>query len=344
MTGPVGFFNQKMKLKFTFEWRRLSQIFVWLLVLGLFLYSGYKVFTFFDLGQRIWGWEQESGCSCDWQCPSCSPCPCPTRPPRPSLTPTLPVATATPTQPTPTPSEEMTPTPTEVMPTPTLPQELSPTPSVTLAPTLTVTPSPTLTPTPTESAGNGGNGGNGNGGDSQPSENKNEETSGQILGAAVLAATSQQAEAWLAQPGSFENVTLRENSPQPRLKIVALGIDLPIFSQVLTDGHWVVPEDGVGYLQASGTLGEAGNAVLYGHSRPGLLAPLREAALGTLIQVTDAGGEEFLYRVTAVKTVNPQTVAILAPTSTATLTIYTCSGWQDTERLVVRAQLETALR
>jgi len=338
-----------MKNKLTFEWRKLSQILIWLGLLGLFLYSGYKLFTLLDLGKRVWGYDCQvdygCGCACS-PCPSCPSCqPCPPRPTRmPSPTPTL--VTPTPTVLTPTPTEPeatptLTPTPVTATPTPTL---LTPTPTVpvettpTATPTLTPTPLPTATPTPAESGENGG--GDGNGGTiSEPAASAQAaEATGQILGAVALAATGAE-QAPLAFLTSWQ--AGRSGQGPVRLAISSVAIDLPVFSQTLVDGVWTVPENGVGYLQGSGRLTDlSGNVVLFGHHRPGLLAALDQAKAGETIRLTDESGVEFVYQITGVLVVSPQTVAILAPTRTATLTIFTCSGWQEQQRLVVRAQLQ----
>ena len=323
-----------MKNKLTFEWRKLSQILIWLGLLGLFLYSGYKLFTLLDLGKRVWGYDCQvdygcgcgCGCACS-PCPSCPSCqPCPSRPTRtPSPTPTL--VTPTPTV--------LTPTPTEPEATPTL----TPTPvTVTPTPTLTPTPLPTATPTPAESGENGGGDGNGGTTSEPAAPAQAAEATGQILGAVALAATGAE-QAPLAFLTSWQ--AGRSGQGPVRLAISSVAIDLPVFSQTLVDGVWTVPENGVGYLQGSGRLTDlSGNVVLFGHHRPGLLAALDQAKAGETIRLTDESGVEFVYQITGVLVVSPQTVAILAPTRTATLTIFTCSGWQDQQRLVVRAQLQ----
>jgi len=126
-----------------------KEVFLLLLALGVFFYSGYKIGRYLGLLKTdIFGAECSQFTSCnfcgeieDWcehLCPPCLPCPSPT--PSPTPTPTF--------VPSPTPTPFLTPTPTFIpSPTPTL----TPTPSFTPTsiPTFTPTPIPTSEPQPT---------------------------------------------------------------------------------------------------------------------------------------------------------------------------------------------------
>jgi hypothetical protein len=124
-----------------------KEVFLLLLALGVFFYSGYKIGRYLGiLKADIFGAECSQCTSCnfcgeieDWCerfCPPCPPCSSPTPRPTPTFAPS----------PTPTPS--LAPTPTFIpSPTPTL----TPTPSFTPTsiPTFTPTPIPTSDPQPT---------------------------------------------------------------------------------------------------------------------------------------------------------------------------------------------------
>ena len=118
-----------------------KEVFLLLLALGVFFYSGYKIGRYFGiLKTDIFGAECNTRCFssdfcdeiedwCGHLCPPCPSCPSPT--PRPTPTPTF--------VPSPTPTLSLTPTPTFIP---------SPTPTLTPTPSFTHTPIPTFTPTP----------------------------------------------------------------------------------------------------------------------------------------------------------------------------------------------------
>lgn len=130
-----------------------KEVFLLLLALGIFIYSGYKIGRHLGLLKTdIFGAECNQCFSCDFcdeiedwcehLCPPCPPCPSPT--PTPTST-TTPTPTPTPTfTPSPTPTPSLTPTPTL---TPSPSPTATPTPFPTPIPTLTSSPQPTVTPT-----------------------------------------------------------------------------------------------------------------------------------------------------------------------------------------------------
>ena len=151
-----------------------KEVFLLLLALGVFFYSGYKIGRYLGLLKAdIFGAECSQCFSCDfcgecedfcdeiedWCGHICPPCPaCPTPTPTPTFAPTpTPTPTFTPS-PTPTPSPILTPTPTstpEPQPTPTW----APSPQPTVTPTFTPTPLPTPTSPPSVGEGEGTGGG-----------------------------------------------------------------------------------------------------------------------------------------------------------------------------------------
>jgi LPXTG-site transpeptidase (sortase) family protein len=84
----------------------------------------------------------------------------------------------------------------------------------------------------------------------------------------------------------------------------------------------------------------SGNAVLYGHDdiEGSIFARLQELAIGDELDVTTAGGDSAVYRVTARTIVEPTAVEILRPTNDVRLTVFTCwPTWVDNKRVVVTA-------
>jgi sortase A len=107
----------------------------------------------------------------------------------------------------------------------------------------------------------------------------------------------------------------------------------------VVDGAWQVADYAAGYLNGTGLPGETGNTVLAGHAglRGAVFRDLGALAPGDTIFL-DAAGLRYHYRVRELKSVWPNQTEVLDPTTTATLTLLTCTNW-DTQRLVVVADL-----
>lgn len=130
------------------------------------------------------------------------------------------------------------------------------------------------------------------------------------------------------------------NSPTA-LTLPSLGLTLPVYPAAIEGNKWQTTSVGVSYLSTSPLPGEAGNSVLYGHNWPNLLGRLGELSPGDQV-VVSFGGREVSYTVHYLSVVGPANSEIYANTSDSRLTIYTCTGFLDQERLVVTALLTQA--
>jgi sortase A len=123
------------------------------------------------------------------------------------------------------------------------------------------------------------------------------------------------------------------------VKLQISGIlDLPIEAVPLVAGQWNVSESGANYLLDSARMGDAGNIIVYGHNWPELLGNLGKVAVGQEIVMTDESGQNRTYRVFSTSVEHPDDPRLLQPTETEVLTIYTCTGFMDSKRLVVQAK------
>lgn len=129
-------------------------------------------------------------------------------------------------------------------------------------------------------------------------------------------------------------------SAQPtRLLAPAMMIDTPVKEVFVVNSVWQVAEYAAGYMHGTALPGDTGNTVLAGHAglRGGVFRNLGQFAAGDDIYL-DSGGWRFHYRVRETKSVWPDQVEVLDPTTTPQLTLITCTNW-DTQRLVVVATL-----
>ncbi len=125
--------------------------------------------------------------------------------------------------------------------------------------------------------------------------------------------------------------------PPVRVKLGQLKIDLPLESSHIVNGIWETSNTQVSYLADSARPGEGGNIVMYAHNRPQLFGKLGKLQPGDTVQVEVADGTTYEYRVDSLTVVKPENVSAVLPTKKEVLTLYTCTGWLDSERLVVQA-------
>ncbi len=124
-----------------------------------------------------------------------------------------------------------------------------------------------------------------------------------------------------------------------QIQIPKVKIDLLISPAKAKNEIWEISKDGVSYLLGSGVPGRNGNSVIYGHNKNNLFGPIRWLKVGDEIRIKNRKGEEFLYKVKETKTVSPENIEVLAPTKDPALTLYTCTGFMDSQRFVVVAKI-----
>lgn len=146
-----------------------------------------------------------------------------------------------------------------------------------------------------------------------------------------------------AQNLAFASVpqsVLHANAKLPvQIILPALGETLPVIPAKITHDTWETTDKGISYLTSSAIPGEKGNAVFYGHNFTSLFGRLHELEVGSKIIIKDEDGIEKQFTVTHKKIVDPTDVSILQPTIDSRITLYTCTGFLDSQRLVVTAVL-----
>ena len=138
-------------------------------------------------------------------------------------------------------------------------------------------------------------------------------------------------------------VTVTEGaSPAPlptRLVIPTLALDLPVVPAEVKNGVWPTTRTGVSYLRSSPLPGDVGNTVIYGHNWASLLGNLKKVKPGEQL-VVYRGAVSYTYTIRFVGIVNPSDTYITESTPDQRLTLYTCIGFLDRQRLVVTATLD----
>lgn len=116
-----------------------------------------------------------------------------------------------------------------------------------------------------------------------------------------------------------------------------LNITQPIEEAEITHGVWLISPKNASHLATSARPGESGNVVIYGHNKWSIFGPLVKVKPGDRITLTSAEGKTRDYEVKSITTVNPDEVQLVLPTAFEAITVYTCTGFLDSKRLVIRA-------
>lgn len=128
-----------------------------------------------------------------------------------------------------------------------------------------------------------------------------------------------------------------EPSVQPlRIIIPKVNIDLPIVEARVVRGLWDLSETSASHGMGSASPGELGNTVIFAHARDELFGPIRKLKKDDVIYILTRDNW-YKYTVIETKLVEPRDVEVIAPTTKETLTIFTCSGFLDSKRLIVVA-------
>ena len=127
---------------------------------------------------------------------------------------------------------------------------------------------------------------------------------------------------------------VKKNVPT-RLIIKNADIDLEIFSAKINGQRWETTTLGVSWLDISPIPGEKGNSIIYGHNWTNLLGNLIKVQPGNEIEIVYKDGSSKYFTVENTAKVSAKNVSVLNQTTGQKITIYTCVGLFDENRLVV---------
>jgi len=135
----------------------------------------------------------------------------------------------------------------------------------------------------------------------------------------------------------FNKEKYTEEDLPVRIIIPKLALDLAVTKAKIIRGYWEVFPDKASWGEGSGLPGRLGNQVIFAHAREGLFLPLKDIQPEMEIYVL-TGAKWSDYQVKEIKEVWPKQTEVVAPTEDETLTLYTCSGFKDSKRLIVVAK------
>lgn len=135
----------------------------------------------------------------------------------------------------------------------------------------------------------------------------------------------------------FSEAVVDEASLPKQVIISSIGVNLAVKPAKVVGGYWEVFTDSAGWGEGSGVPGHPGNQVIFAHARKGLFLPLRQVRAGMKIEVV-TDDSKYTYEIIEIKEIFPSQIEVIAPTTDEILTLYTCSGFADSERLIVVAK------
>lgn len=136
---------------------------------------------------------------------------------------------------------------------------------------------------------------------------------------------------------SKPNACIENKSLLSKISIPELAITLPVEQSTIKDGIWQISKTGVSHLADSSLPNTQETTILYGHNTEHQLANLINVKKGQYIVLKSRDGSLHSYVVSDIKTVLPTDIGVLNSMGRPSLVLYTCTGFADSLRLVVRA-------
>lgn len=142
---------------------------------------------------------------------------------------------------------------------------------------------------------------------------------------------------------AFPDSVLSQYRSQESARRLPVFIDIDSIGRLPVDegrkinGIWTIADDAANHVAKSALPGDQGNIIIYGHNTKRVFGKLLEKKPGDYITITTADGKAHQYRIFQALSVPPSRTDLLAPTTSETLTVYTCTGFLDSMRFVVRA-------
>lgn len=131
----------------------------------------------------------------------------------------------------------------------------------------------------------------------------------------------------------------KQNLDMPvEIIIPSIQTDLTIDPGTIQNGVWQISDTKATFLDTSATPGSAGNTIIYGHNKKAIFGNLPYLSVGQKISVKTKSGTIYKYIVTDKYFVNPNRVDLVSPTMVKELTIFTCWGLFDNQRVVIKAK------
>lgn len=133
-------------------------------------------------------------------------------------------------------------------------------------------------------------------------------------------------------------ITTKELDLPIELIIPSIEMDLKVEPGQIKDGVWQISASNATFLNTSTPPGAGGNTVIYGHNKKVIFGNLPYLSIGQKISIKTQSGKVYNYITDEKYFVGPDRVDLVSPTNHEELTIYTCWGLFDSQRVIVKAK------
>lgn len=123
-----------------------------------------------------------------------------------------------------------------------------------------------------------------------------------------------------------------------QITIPSLKVDIPVEPAEIKSGVWEISYKNATFLNSSSRPGGGGNVVIYGHNKKAIFGSLPFISIGEKIFIKTNDNTIYTYKVISKETVMPDRVDLIYPTDEEILTLFTCTGPFDSQRVVVKAK------
>lgn len=122
------------------------------------------------------------------------------------------------------------------------------------------------------------------------------------------------------------------------ISIPDVRINLPLYPSRIINDVWETTTEGASYLVSSPIPGAKGNSIVYAHDWNNLFGNLLyvEPGIKVIVEYSDGSKSEFIIESTKVVAYND--ASVLNDTDEPVLTLYTCTGFLDSQRFVAVAK------
>ena len=141
-------------------------------------------------------------------------------------------------------------------------------------------------------------------------------------------------------PTSIDPIAAEEtaNSQYPTsITINSINVNLSIIPSAKTNNKFETSKNGVTYLTDSVLPSQTGNSVFYGHNWSNLLGNLKNVKRGDIIELKYLGGEVETFTVDLITESPAKYAKVSLESDQKVMTLYTCSGFLDSKRIIVTA-------
>jgi len=159
--------------------------------------------------------------------------------------------------------------------------------------------------------------------------------------AIILIATSLIYKVYRSNILSFTHIPESDVSTSDNLpidiSIPRLDINLEVESHQISNGGWYISDNKAIHMTESAKINDESNIIIYAHNKNHLFGNLVDVSIQDEIVLKGFDGMTKKYIVSSVTVVSPNDISVIQPTNNEVLTLYTCTGFADSRRLVVRA-------